>query len=137
MSTAVNSDQDAAQTATVRKLAAALAVTALIDVVWVKAPGLAMLAIPPAIAAWRYRRGRTLSTIALALWCVVVTLIGVTFMVSNGLHAPLEPGQTREWINPGDFVGVYIGTPIAVWLGTVLVLRLVRRRTPSPAGATA
>lgn len=137
MSIAVTSS-DAAQITRVRQLSGAVAIAVLVDVAWVRAPFLAFLAVPFAVAAWRYRRGRAVTTVALTLWCALYTLIGVIYAINNGLHDPQGPGETvTHWINPGDFVAIYIGTPIAIWLAVVLVTRLTGRRSTSPQSAVA
>jgi hypothetical protein len=109
-----------------RQLAAGIAAAVLIDVLWVQAPFLAFLAIPFAIIAWRYRGG-AVGSVAVALVCGLYVTVGVSYMLSNGLHYA-EPGEPSAWINPGDFVFVYIGTPLAAWLAVRAVGRLVRGR---------
>lgn len=115
-----------------RQLAAAIAAAVLIDVLWVRAPFLGVLAIPFALIAWRYRGGAA-GSVAAALMCGLYIVIGVSYMLSNGLHYA-EPGEPSAWISPGDFVFVYIGTPLAAWLAARAVRRLVKGR---PAHATA
>ena len=117
-----------------RQLAAAVAIAVLIDVLWVRAPFLAVLAVPFAIIAWRYRGG-VVGSVALALFSGVFIAIGVSWMLANGLHYA-EPGEPSEWINPGDFVMVYIGTPLAAWLAVRAVGSLVRGRHPHTAVVT-
>jgi hypothetical protein len=92
------------------------------DTIWVRAPFLGLMALPFLIAAWRYREGRLATRMALGLWCALYVLIGVTFALSNGLHAPAEANVPQETINPGDFAFVYLGTPIAAWLGARIAL---------------
>jgi hypothetical protein len=111
-----------------RGLAAAVASAVVFDAVWVRAPFLAVIAVPFVITAWRYREGRLSTRVAFGLWCALYVLIGVTFALSNGLHAPTEPNTTQETINAGDFVFVYLGTPIAAWLLVRLASRSDRRR---------
>ena len=89
---------------------------------------LVFLAIPFAIIAWRYRGG-VVGSVAVALFCGLFIAVGVSWMLSNGLHYA-EPGEPSEWINPGDFVMVYIGTPLAAWLAVRAVGRLVPGRQP-------
>ena len=117
-----------------RQLAAAIAAAVLIDVLWVRAPFLALLAVPFAIIAWRYRGGAA-GSVAVALVCGLYIAVGVSYMLSNGLHYA-EPGEPSAWITPGDFVFVYIGTPLAVWLAVRAVGRLVRCRHASTAAVT-
>jgi hypothetical protein len=116
-----------------RQLAAAIAAAVLIDVLFVRAPFLAFLAIPFAIIAWRYRGGAA-GSVAVALFCGLYVAAGVSYMLSNGLH-PAEPGEPSKLINPGDFVFVYIGTPLAAWLAVRAVGRLVRGRGAQAARA--
>jgi hypothetical protein len=110
-----------------RALAAAVAAVVILDVIWVRAPFLGFIALPFVIAAWRYREGRAATHIALGLWCALYVLIGVTFALSNGLQGPAEPNLPRETINPGDFAFVYLGTPVAAWLGIRLFGGLGRK----------
>jgi hypothetical protein len=110
-----------------RRLAGAIAAIVVFDAVWVRAPFLAFIAMPFVITAWRYREGRMATRIALGLWCALYVLIGVTFALSNGLHAPAEPNVPQETISVGDFVFVYLGTPIAAWLLARVVGRRDRR----------
>jgi hypothetical protein len=111
-----------------------IAANVVFDAVWVRAPFLAFIAVPFIVTAWRYREGRLATHVALGLWCALYVLIGVTFALSNGLHAPTEPNTAQETINPGDFAFVYLGTPIAAWLGVRLAMGSGRRRL---AGAAA
>lgn len=67
------------------------------------------------------------ASVAVTLVCGLYLAAGVSYMLSNGLHYA-EPGEPSTWINPGDFVFVYIGTPLAVWLAVRAVGRLVVRR---------
>ncbi|MDQ1514608.1 MAG: hypothetical protein QOE80_438 [Actinomycetota bacterium] len=122
-----------------RTLFAVLASIVVFDAAFLHAPFLAALAVPFAVATWRYRQGRAAATIGLALWCAIYVAIGASFAVSNGFHAPLETGSVgpREMINPGDFAFVYLGTPIALWLTIRLGRRLVGRRGTSLAGVPA
>ena len=108
-------------------LSAAIAAVVLFDVAWVRAPFLAFVAIPFAVAAWRYRKGHPVSTVALVLWSLLYVAIGLSFAVHNGLHEH-EPGEAVKWINAGDFAFAYIGTPIAALIAGGLIGRLVRRR---------
>lgn len=120
---------EAVQIKRMRQLAGAIALAVLFDAIVIEVPFIAFLGIPFAVAAWRFRRGRLLSSIALTLWCALYTLLGVMYAVNNGFHDPAEAGRPTQWINPGDFVFVYVGTPLAIWLGALLVARIAGRRT--------
>jgi predicted MFS family arabinose efflux permease len=62
------------------------------------------------------------------MWCALWVLLGVTYALSNGLHAPAEAGKAAETISIGDAIGVYVGAPLAAWLGIRLVVgRVVHR----------
>ena len=119
---------------TIRQLAAVIAALVAFDVIWVKAPFLAFLGIPFVLVAWRYREGRTVTNVAIVGWCVLYTLIGISFALNNGLH-PAEPNELPRLINPGDFAEVYIGTPLAVWLATTVARRAAHRRRVAQAAA--
>jgi len=133
MSAIVSSNGKTSAIAQTRTLFALLAAIVAFDAIVVRAPFLALIAVPFAVAAWRYRRPRPAGTLTLLLFCAVYVAIGVVFAASNGLHAPLEPGSTgpRPMINPGDFAFVYLGTPIALWLAVRLLRGLVERRGTS------
>jgi hypothetical protein len=120
-----------------RQLAAALTLFVAFDVAWVRAPFLALLAVPFALTAWRLRSARLSTRVALIAWCALYSLVGVVFALTNGLHAPTEPNKATETISPGDFVNVYFGTPVAVALAVVLIAGSIRARsaTASPAAA--
>ncbi|MEY2433184.1 MAG: hypothetical protein QOC92_2909 [Acidimicrobiaceae bacterium] len=110
-----------------RTLAATVAAMIIFDTIWVRAPFLAILALPFIITAWRYRDGRTSTRIALGLWCALYVLIAVTYAIGNGMNSPKEPNQATETISVGDFVGVYLAGLVAAWLG-VQVFSGLRRR---------
>lgn len=120
-----------------RALAAATAGCVLFDVIWLHVPFLAFLAVPFAIAAWRYRGAHRISTFALLAWCVLFIAIGVNYAVTNGFHDPAEPGRAVKAINPGDFVSVYLGTPAAAWLAVCLARIGFRRPARQPEVAPA
>jgi hypothetical protein len=113
---------------TTRRLAAAIAVVVVFDAVWVGAPFLVFMAVPFAVVAWRYRGRRVVSDVAVLVACAGYTVMGVTYMLTNGFDAPEEAGQAREAIGAGDFAAVYIGTPLAVWLAVRTVRSLGARR---------
>jgi hypothetical protein len=116
-----------------RRLAGALGAIVVVDALWVRAPFLVMMAVPFIVAACFIRRAGRVSALALASWCAVYVAIGVSFALSNGLHAPLESGSTasREVISAGDFAFVYIGTPLAAWLAVHLVRSSLATRRAS------
>jgi hypothetical protein len=114
-----------------RALCAGIAAVVVLDVVWVRAPFLIIVAVPFLVAAWRYRRGGLPATLGLVVAAALYVLIGVAYAVANGFHEPLDEGATgpRDLINPGDFAFVYVGTPLAAWLLVHLVGSLLRRRS--------
>lgn len=95
----------------VRGIAAALAAIVVVDAVSVGAPGLALLAVPFAIAAWRFRAGTWWGTTLLGLWSALYVLIGANYAIANGVDA--------GW---GDLLFAYVGTPLALAL-LVLTVR--------------
>jgi hypothetical protein len=107
----------ATTTYTTRRLAAAIAGVVVFDALWVRAPFLVIMALPFAVVAWRYRGRTTAAEIALFAFCALYAVIGVMFILANGLHAPAEPNEAREVISAGDFVFAYVGTPLSIWLG--------------------
>ena len=117
-----------------RLIAAAIGAVVVLDVLWVRAPFLILLGVPFMVAAWRYRGRHAVSNVALAVFCILYAVVGVSYAVNNGLNAPAEPGQTASTINPGDFAAVYIGTPLAMLLGARIVGSVLRRgRVEQPA----
>ncbi len=113
---------------TTRRLSAAVAAGVVFDAVWVGAPFLVVMALPFAVVAWRYR-GRTIAAnVALTAFCALYVLVGVLFMLANGFNAPTEANQPTETISAGDFVFVYVGTPLALWLGTRAVRAIWQHR---------
>ena len=110
-----------------RLIAAGIGAVVVLDVLWVRAPFLILLGVPFMIAAWRYRGRHAVSKIALAVFSLLYVAVGVSYAVSNGLNAPAEPGEAASTINPGDFAVVYIGTPLAMWLGVRVVGSALRR----------
>lgn len=111
-----------------RQLAGAAGAAIVFDAAVVHAPFLVIAAVPFLVAAWRYRGRHTAATLALAVWCALWVLVGVTYALSNGLHAPTEPNQATETIGIGDVIGVFVGAPLAAWLGVRLVVGRVRHR---------
>lgn len=109
-----------------RRLAGAIAAFVLFDAVWVRAPFLAALAVPFAVAAWRYRGKHRSTNVALLAWCALYVAAGISYALSNGLHSPAEAGEPRDVINAGDFVFVYLGTPASAWLGARLLRSAIR-----------
>jgi hypothetical protein len=112
-----------------RLVAGAIAAFVLFDTIWVRAPFLAFLAVPFAVAAGRFRDEHRITNIALLAWSGFYVALGVMFAVTNGLHAPAEVGQAREAINPGDFAFAYLGTPAAAWLALRLGRSALRPRS--------
>jgi hypothetical protein len=120
---------------TTRLVAAAIALAVVIDVAWVRAPFLIILAVPFAVIAWRYRDRSVAGNVAVFAASVLYALLGITYIAANGLHAPAEPGRAAETIGVGDFVFAYIGTPLAIWLGARAGRALLGRRHAQPASA--
>ncbi|HEX2039633.1 MAG TPA: hypothetical protein VHF47_07870 [Acidimicrobiales bacterium] len=89
----------------VRILCAALAAIVVFDALWVRAPGLALFAVPFLVGARRARRGTTLGMAALMAFAVLYVVVGVNYIVANGID-----------VNPGDFAFAFVGTPVAVLL---------------------
>ena len=89
----------------VRTLCAALAAVVVFDAAWVRAPGLALFAVPFLVGAFRVRRGTTIGMAVLMLFAVLYVVVGVNYAVANGIS-----------VNPGDFVFAYVGTPLALVL---------------------
>lgn len=104
----------------IRGLSAALAIVVLLDVVDVRAPGLALLAVPFLAAAVGLRRARTPATIALFLWSALYVVIGVNWIVAD-----ISGGVGAGW---GDMMFGYAGTPLAAILSAVLVVREMHLR---------
>src|SRR4051812_29641859 len=128
LSITVTNQSEHSDVRTERRLSAAIAALIALDAVFVGAPGLAVFALPFAIVAWRYRGRHRVATIAALLWCVLWVIVGVNFMLGNGLHEPREAGKSIETINIGDFLSVYLGTPLTAWLTVRLATRRLRRR---------
>lgn len=117
-----------------RQLAGLVALAVIFDVIWVKAPFLVVFAVPFALAAWRLRTGRIWTRIALIAWSALYVALGVVFIVNNGIHD--GAGDNPDgWINPGDFVFAYVGTPLAALLAYQLIAGWVRMRRTNPAPA--
>jgi hypothetical protein len=104
----------------IRVLSAALAMVVLLDVIDVRAPGLALLAVPFAVAAIGLRRAGGPATIALLLFSCLYVVVGVSWMVAN-----IADGSGAGW---GDMLFGYVGTPLAAVLGLMLVLHVVHLR---------
>lgn len=99
----------------VRTLCAALAAIVVFDAAWVRAPGLALFAVPFVVGALRVRRGTTIGMAVLMVFAVLYVVVGVNYAVANGIS-----------VNPGDFVFAYVGTPIAVALAVLAALSMKR-----------
>ena len=99
----------------VRTLCAALAAIVVFDAAWVQAPGLALLAVPYLVGAWRVRRGTTIGMAVLMVFAVLYVVIGVNYIAANGID-----------VNPGDFVFAFVGTPIAIALTVLAALSMKR-----------
>src|SRR4051794_17756818 len=93
-----------------RMIAAAIALFVLIDVLWVGAPFLIMLAVPFALTAWRYRDQHRATNIVVFLFSALFVALGIAFILSNGLHEQ-EPGEASKVITVGDFIFPYSGPP--------------------------
>ena len=110
-----------------RQLAGAVALAVAVDVAWVKAPFLVIMAVPFALTAWRLRSARVPTRIAIVLFSALYALIGASYALSNGIHDGAGHNSSAL-INPGDFVGVYVGSAFAVWLAVHVVAHSLRRR---------
>jgi hypothetical protein len=120
-SVAVQAQPEAQGTLRTRLIAAGVGAVVVFDVIWVRAPFLLTLGIPFVVASLRYRDRHATTRALLVAFCLLYVVLGVSFAASNGLRAPAEPGEVaRSTINPGDFAFVYIGTPLAAWLGVRL-----------------
>ena len=127
MSITITNQSERSDVTQERRLGAAIAALVAFDAAFVHAPFLAIFAVPFAIVAWRYRGRHRAATIAALLWCVLWVIVGVSFMLNNGLHAPREAGKPSETIGIGDFLSVYVGTPLTAWLAVRLATRRLRR----------
>lgn len=116
------------RTTRTRAIAAGVAAAIVIDALWVRAPFLAIPAVPFAIGAWRYRAAHTVSSAVFALAGLGWALLALNYAMSNGIHAPAEPDQVgHPLIEVGDFLGVYVGGALAAWLAVRLIGDVVRR----------
>ena len=118
-----------------RAIAAAIVAVVVFDAAIVQAPFLAFLGVPFLVAALFYRGRHVVTSAVLVLFCLLYVVIGVNYAIANGLQNPAEPGEPRETINIGDFVGVYGGTALAIWLGVRVVMSLAGRRRVSEGAA--
>lgn len=105
---------------TIRALSAALAVIVLLDVVDVRAPFLAILAVPFVVAAIGLRRAGTPATIALLVWAAFFVVIGVNWLVAD-----ISGGFGAGW---GDMLFGYVATPLAALLFATLVVHELHLR---------
>lgn len=85
----------------------------VLDVIDVRAPFLAVLAVPFLIAAVGLRRGSLPAVIALALWSALHVVLGVSYALAHKFDA--------GW---GDLLFTYAGTPVAA----ALIALVVRHR---------
>jgi hypothetical protein len=116
-----------------RQLALAVTAVVVFDMVWVRAPFGAIIALPFAITAWRLRTARIPTRLALIAACALYVAIGVSYAMSNGIHDGAGHNASAL-INPGDFAFAYLGTPLAALLALQVVLySLQGRRTRSAA----
>lgn len=99
----------------VRILCGALAAIVLVDAASVRAPGLALLAVPFLVGALSYRRGSGVATAVLALFAALYVLLGVAYAAGAGFDA--------GW---GDLLFAYGGTPIAAVIVVLTGGRLLR-----------
>jgi hypothetical protein len=97
-----------------RVLCGVLAIVVLVDALWVRAPGLALLALPYAIGAVGMRRGRVVPTVVIALFAALYVFVGANFAIASGFDAP-----------GGDLVFAYLGTPVAALLLIVAIRRVL------------
>ena len=89
----------------------------VLDAISVGAPGLALLAVPFAIIAWRFRKATWWGSTLALLFCALFVAIGVNFIIANGFDAP--------W---GDLLFAYVGTPVTLAAGVLIVRHLIARR---------
>jgi hypothetical protein len=113
---------------TTRRIAAAIAACVALDVLWVRAPFLIIVAVPFAVVAWRYRGQHVVSAVGVIAVSALYAFLGISYAMSNGLH-PAEPHEAAHLISVGDFAFVYIGTPLAVALAVLAVRTGLLRRT--------
>lgn len=99
-----------------RVLCGVLAAIVVIDAASVRAPFLAMLALPFLAGAVAYRHGSGPATVALALFAALYVAVGAAYAAGTGLDA--------GW---GDLLFAYAGTPVAAFLGVLAVRTLVAR----------
>ena len=109
-----------------RWLCAMTGAIVVIDALAVRAPGLALLALPFLVAAAAMRRGSTIPMVGLTAASVLFVVVGVNFALSNGFDA--------GW---GDLLFTYAGTPAALGVGILAGLRLSGRWDHSRAGVGA
>lgn len=100
-----------------RKLATVASLIVIVDAVSVRAPGLALLALPFIVAAVRYRGRRIVSRVLLVAYCALYLAIAVNYAVANGVDAPA-----------GDLLFAYVGGLVVLALAVVVV-------RPASAGA--
>jgi hypothetical protein len=100
-----------------RMLCAALSAVILFDVAMVRAPGLALLAVPFIVGAARMTGGHRLWMAVLAGWSGLFVAIGVAYASANHFDAPA-----------GDLVFAYAGTPLALALVVSLMLHFIHKR---------
>lgn len=100
-----------------RFAAAGVAAVVLIDVAVVRAPFLAMLAVPYVVGAVTYRGKRLVSSIVFALFAILYVVIGANFIAANGIDA--------GW---GDLLFAYFGSLLALVLLVALVRVVSARR---------
>lgn len=99
----------------VRLLAAGLSLVVVVSAAAVRAPGLALLAVPFVIGAAAPPHRRS-TTVALWLAAMLFAGIGVAFVAATGFEA--------GW---SDLLFAFVGTPLAAALSVVLGRRLFRR----------
>ena len=97
-----------------RALCGVLAVVVLVDTLWVRAPGLGLLAVPFVVGAVGMRRGRVVPTVVIALFAALFVFVGANYATANGFNGP-----------GGDLVFAYLGTPVAGVLLIVAIRRLL------------
>jgi hypothetical protein len=86
----------------VRVGSALVALIVVIDALSVGAPGLALIAVPFVIAAFRFKHGTVWGSALVALTCALYVLLGASYAIAHGADAP--------W---GDLLFAYVGTPLA------------------------
>ena len=101
----------------IRLLCAALTAVVLYDAAQVRAPGLALLAVPFLIGVASLARERHALMVLLGLWSSLYVVVGTAWMAGHGFGSD-APGA--------DLLFAYVGTPLAVVLTAAAAVRVAR-----------